>query len=103
MNRQKALLTLGLAQRAGKVVSGESLVLEQVRKEETTLVFLASDAGFNTTKRITDKASFHQIPLIRNFTSAELSRAIGKNNRMTLCITDSYFHTCLYDIIHEIT
>ena len=50
---------LGLAFRAKKVVSGEDFCVEGIRKGEIKYLFLASDAGINTTKKITDKAKYY--------------------------------------------
>lgn len=44
-NRQKVLNLLGLAQRANKLVTGEQLVLKQVRAKKAYLVFIASDGA----------------------------------------------------------
>ena len=46
---------LGLAQRAGKLISGEELVIKAVQSGQARLVFLANDAGSNVTKKTTDK------------------------------------------------
>ena len=42
---------LGLAQRAGKLISGEELVIKVTRKKKAKLVFLANDAASNLTKK----------------------------------------------------
>ena len=87
----KVLQLLGLAFRAKKVISGEDFCVEAIRNGEAKYLFLASDAGVNTTKRITDKANYYKVTLDTTFTSNELSTAIGKNNRMVVAITDSGF------------
>lgn len=48
MNR--ALSQLGLAMRAGKVVTGDEIVLKAIRSSEAKLVILAGDASDNTKK-----------------------------------------------------
>ena len=85
------LKLLGLATRAKKIVSGEDFCIEGIRKNEIKYLFLASNAGVNTTKRITDKAKYYNVTLDTSFTSEELSGAIGKNNRMVIGIKDSGF------------
>lgn len=85
------LKLLGLANRAKKIISGEEFCLEAIRKNEIKYLFLASDAGVNTTKRITDKAKYYNVPLDISFKSEELSGAIGKNNRMVIGIKDVGF------------
>ena len=91
MNKQKVLGLLGLAMKAKKLVTGEEFVLEKIRDKTAKLVFLASDVGPNTKKRIHDKASFYEIEIIDDFTSEELSQAIGKINRKTIALLDSGF------------
>ncbi|MGZ7246578.1 ribosomal L7Ae/L30e/S12e/Gadd45 family protein, partial [Streptococcus pyogenes] len=43
--KQKVLNLLGLAQRAGRLISGEELVVDAIRKGQAKLVFLAEDAA----------------------------------------------------------
>ena len=85
------LKLLGLAMRAKKVISGEDFCVEGIRSGEIKFLLLASDAGINTTKKITDKANFYNVPINNQFTSNELSSAIGKNNRMVIGIKDIGF------------
>ena len=85
------LKLLGLATRAKKVISGEEFCLEAIRKNQIKYLFLASDAGVNTTKRITDKANFYNVEVDNSFTSTELSGAIGKNNRKVIGVVDIGF------------
>ncbi len=85
------LSTIGIAVRAGKVVSGEDIVVETVRKAKAHLVVLAKDAGKNTTKKINDKCSFYNVLVIDDYTINEISKAIGKSNRVVIAITDKGF------------
>ncbi|MDR0297877.1 MAG: YlxQ-related RNA-binding protein [Streptococcaceae bacterium] len=78
----KALQLLGLAKRAGKLISGEELVVKSLQNRRCQLVFLASDASENLTKKITDKATFNHISVSRQFTTDELSNAIGQNRKV---------------------
>ncbi|MDR1473708.1 MAG: YlxQ-related RNA-binding protein [Lactobacillales bacterium] len=90
MNKSKILNFLGLAMRAGKIITGESLVIEAIRTRKAKLVFLASDSGVSTSKKVTDKAKFYGIEIIDLFTSDELSQAIGKA-RKVLAVSDKGF------------
>ena len=69
---------LGLAQRAGKLISGEELVIKAVQSGQARLVFLANDAGSNVTKKTTDKCNYYNIEVSTVFNALELSMAIGK-------------------------
>jgi len=85
------LNTLGLACRAKKIVSGEDFVVEGIRNGSVKLVFLASDAGMNTKKTITDKAKYYNVQVIDRFLGDDISRAIGKKNRKVVGIIDQGF------------
>lgn len=82
---------LGLCNRANKIVSGEEMVLGKIRTNKVYLVFLASDTGKNTTKRITDKSNFYKIRLVNQYSTEELNRAIGKSNRKVVAVADQNF------------
>ena len=55
MNKQKVLNLLGLAQRAGKLVTGEELVTKEIQAQKAKYVFVASDAGKHTLKKLQDR------------------------------------------------
>ena len=88
--KQQVLNLLGLAQRAGRLISGEELVVDAIRKGQAKLVFLAQDAGPNLTKKITDKSKTYQVEVVTAFSTLELSIAVGKS-RKVLAVTDAGF------------
>lgn len=75
---QQILNLLGMARRAGQLTTGEGAVVKGLRNHQVHFVFLASDAGAATAKKITDKATSFAAPVCRQFTSAQLSAAIGQ-------------------------
>lgn len=82
---QKALNLLGIAMKAGKLVTGEDLTLKEIRKEQAKVVIIATDASEQTKKKISDKCRYYHIPIVVHFTKSELSHAIGKER--TICTT----------------
>ncbi len=50
-NRQKAMNLIGLAMRAGKLITGEELTIADIRKQKAKIVFVANDASENTKKK----------------------------------------------------
>ncbi|WP_461218223.1 YlxQ-related RNA-binding protein [Lapidilactobacillus salsurivasis] len=78
----KTLNLLGLARRAQQLVMGEGLVVEAARHGQLRLIFVASDLGPNTMKRIKNKANFYQIPMIEVFSAAQLTHAIGASRKV---------------------
>ena len=53
--KQKILNLLGLATRAGLLVSGEDIVIDAMRKKKAKIVFLGSDCSENTLDKFTKK------------------------------------------------
>ena len=48
----KTLQLLSLVRKANKLITGEEFVTDAIRNKKVFLVFLANDAGVNTTKKI---------------------------------------------------
>ncbi|MBW5444531.1 50S ribosomal protein L7ae [Cohnella sp. CFH 77786] len=97
MTTNKALSRLGLAMRAGKLVSGEETVLKAVRAGEAKLVVLAKDASDNTGKKLADKCGSYNVPLVVGFTRFELGGAVGKPERVMFAVTDQGFADMIAD------
>lgn len=57
MNKQQVANLLGLAQRAGRIISGEELVVKAIQEGKAKLVFLAHDAAPNLSKKLMIKAT----------------------------------------------
>ncbi|MGY3718781.1 YlxQ family RNA-binding protein [Sutcliffiella cohnii] len=93
------LSTLGLATRARKTVTGEELVLKEVRSGKAKLVLLAGDASQNTAKKIQDKCKHYEIPIKVVVDRYELGRAIGKEARVVIAIVDKGFATKLLTML----
>lgn len=91
MQTNKLLSNLGLALRAGKLVTGDEGVLDAVRTGKARLVVLAADASENTRKKYRDKCSSYQVPIIEYGTREQLGSSVGKAERVILAITDPGF------------
>ena len=87
----KTLNLLGLAARARKITLGADFVIKMISKSSHNLVFLASDAGKNITEKIINKTDTYGGKIIRSYTTDELSKAIGKENRNVILVTDKGF------------
>jgi ribosomal protein L7Ae-like RNA K-turn-binding protein len=91
----KTLNNLGLCMKAGYVITGEEMVTEYIKSKKVFYIFLASDAGANTKKKITDKAKFYNVDICESYSSDLLSQSIGKKGRMVVGITDLGFSKLL--------
>ena len=84
----KVLNMLGLAMKAGKLVSGETATEIAIKDMSAWLVVVAEDASNNTTKHFTDMCSYRDIPIIYYGTKEDLGRAIGKEYRSNIAVID---------------
>lgn len=81
--------TLGLANRARKLVSGESII-KAIENKKAYLVFIAEDASENTKKKYIDKCNYYGVDYVVYGDSDTLSKAIGKS-RVAVAIIESGF------------
>jgi ribosomal protein L7Ae-like RNA K-turn-binding protein len=91
MKQNKCLSALGMAMRAGKLITGDEIVLKAVRSKQAQLVIIAGDASPNTKKKFQDKCSTYGIQLAEAFDREQLGKAIGKPERVVLAVTDVQF------------
>ena len=90
LNKTNLSNSLGMAKKAGRSSTGEELVIKSIQAERARLVFVAHDAAPNLVKRITDKTTYYEIPMLDIFSSAELSHAIG-SDRKVIAVQDKGF------------
>ena len=86
---------LGLAEKAGKIASGEFATEKSVKSHQACLVIVASDASDNTRKMFRNMCSFYQVPMYEYARKEELGHAIGKQYRASLAVTDEGFSRSL--------
>lgn len=90
---------LGLANRARKIVSGEELVITEIRRRRAKLVLLAGDASQNTAKRVTDKCTYYSIPYKIVENRFLLGQSIGKQARVAVAVLDEGFAEKLKQVL----
>ena len=81
---------LGLAKRARKLSTGDS-VIEDIRKKKAKLVVICEDASDNTKKKLTDKSTYYGIPYVYIESSVILNHAIGSLNYMAVAVLEEGF------------
>jgi len=99
MNRARLVSLLGLAQKAGKLASGEVAVENAVRAGKAKLVLIAADASDNTKKSYRDLAAYYQGAYYEGLSKDELGHAIGKPSRAALAVTDVGFGRAIGEAI----
>ena len=98
-NKEKVLSFLGLATRAGKIVSGDDSTLLDLKKGKVNLILIAEDASNNTKKLFKDKSTFSNIPYLFFSTKEEIGFAIGKSPRAVVGIKDENFSKKIIELI----
>lgn len=91
MSIRKELSLLGLAAKAGKVVSGEFATENAVKSGKAFLVLTAEDASNNTRKKFNDMCTYYEVPLYTIGSKEELGTAIGKEYRACIAVTQEQF------------
>jgi len=88
---QKGYDLLGLAQRAGKVQSGDAAAEAVIKKGKVKLVLLAVDASDRTKEHFTNLCRFKKIRWIESGEKERLGNALGKSPRSIVVVTDEGF------------
>ncbi len=91
INERKALGTLGLATRAGCVLSGEFMTEKAIRDGVAWLVIVAADSSANTKKKFANSCHYYRVPYVEFGDKESLGNAIGKSFRASLAVTDKGF------------
>ena len=87
----KLLSMMGLAMKAGSLITGEAACLEAIKKKKALLCIIAADASLNTKKRIKDKCDFRGIEYFEYGNKESLGGCLGKNKISVVCIKNESF------------
>ncbi|MGI6684819.1 MAG: L7Ae/L30e/S12e/Gadd45 family ribosomal protein [Bacillota bacterium] len=87
----KALTLLGFAQRAGKIVSGETGCVASIKQRKTFLVILAEDASDNTKNQIKPLCQIYGIQCLEWGSKIDIGNSIGKSPRAVIGILEKSF------------
>lgn len=95
MKQDKILSMLGLAEKAGKIASGEFSTERAVKSRQAFLVLVAADASGNTQKMFRNMCSFYHVPMYTYADKEALGHSIGKQYRASLAVLDEGFSRTL--------
>ena len=90
-DNRKVLNLLGLAQKAGKVASGEFSTEKAVKSGHAMLAVISEDASGNTKKKFHNMCEWYHVPAIELADKASLGHCLGKADRTSAAITDEGF------------
>lgn len=95
MKQNKILSLIGLAMKAGKVVSGEFSTEKAVKSGQACLVIISEEASDNTRKKFQNMCTYYEVPIYFYGTKIDLGIAIGKEFRASLAVTDRGLSTAI--------
>ncbi|WP_342509543.1 YlxQ family RNA-binding protein [Sporosarcina sp. FSL K6-2383] len=98
---KKIFQLLGMAARARMIITGEELVIREVRNGSAHLVIVSEDASKNTMKKLTDKCLYYNVEKHDFGSREDLGHAIGKESRVVLALTDAGFARKLSGLLNE--
>ncbi|MCM1497389.1 MAG: ribosomal L7Ae/L30e/S12e/Gadd45 family protein [Clostridium sp.] len=88
MKKNSGLSMLGLATKAGKIVTGEFSTERAVKSGTAFLVVVAADASDNTKKKFRNMCEYYQVTMREFSDKISLGNACGKEFRASLAVVD---------------
>ncbi|SHJ29483.1 Ribosomal protein L7Ae [Lutispora thermophila DSM 19022] len=92
---------LGMAYKAGQVVTGEDTTRNAIRKNRVKLLIIAEDASDNTKKRFINSSVYYNVPYVICLTKIEMSRSLGQKIRSVAGIIDEGIAKYLMNLVEN--
>lgn len=91
INKDRVFGLLGLAEKAGKIQSGEFSTEKAVKSGRACLCLVSEEASENTKKMFRNMCTYYEVPYYEFGTKEELGHATGKQMRASLAVVDPGF------------
>ncbi len=91
MDDKSIFSTLSLCQKAGFIVSGEASCEKALKSNDAKLVIVSEDASLNTKTKFLNKCHYYKTDCFVFGSNFEINKALGKQNKMTLAVTNENF------------
>lgn len=91
MDSNGITFALGMAQKAGKLASGDYAVRSALKSGKGKLLIVAADAAENAKKDMYFLAELTKITVVECLSRDELGQAIGKAKRTAVVVLDNNF------------
>lgn len=101
INEKRIISLLGLAQKAGKIASGELAVEKAIKSRQAKLVIIGKDCSEATKKNYRDMTTYYNVELYEEFSKEELGACIGKVYRAALAVIDVGFSMALKKLLND--
>lgn len=103
MKSENVLSFLGIAQKARKLISGQDTVERLALLNRIFLIIVSEDASLNTKEKMMFLCKSREIPLYIFSNSEVLGKAIGKEGRKVIGVTDKGFARELINRLNLLT
>lgn len=90
---------LGLAAKAGKIVSGSFRVEQEIKNGRACLVIMSDDIGPAVAEKLQDCSKAKNVECVTTGDRDSLSHAVGKDDRSCLAVTDEGFAAALLKLL----
>lgn len=99
---RKVTALLGLARRAGKIVSGAEAVDSAVKRHSVRLILAATDASANSIAKVRHVAAQVGVVWMQAMGKTELGAAVGGAPRACIAVMDPHFAGALMSVLNNI-
>lgn len=94
---------LGLAVKAGRVVTGSEAIELKIKREKGYLVIIAEDAALGSVEKIQKFAVKAELPMVFAGNKKTIGHWTGKVERVAALVTDKGFADRLIELINDTT
>lgn len=98
----KALGMIGLAKRAGKIVTGEFLCDKAIKSGQSKLIIIASDISDNGKKAVCGACNYYGVEYVEYGTAEQLGHITGGGKRVVVSVNDDNFKNAILSKIERI-
>lgn len=91
MTDHKILGLLGLCTKAGAIVFGTDACIDLIQRKKIKLIIIAEDAADRTKRNFEFLCKQNEISMFIWGESSQISKAIGKNNKVVVGVKDKNF------------
>lgn len=95
----KVLNLIGLAYRAHKIILGGDTIVEALKNNLVSLVVMDKALTTDAARQIKNKCDYHNIDLVLDFSTEEISKAIGKTDVGVIGLTDTGFSKAIMKLL----
>lgn len=97
----RVLQIISLAKKAGRISSGETAVLGDIKSFKSYLILIAEDASEGTKKKFTDKSAYYKVPCRIYAAKETLGYAIGRDVSSVISVNDEGFAESILKRLEE--